>query len=274
MIPRIVHLCFGLTPDFGGKPWGLVHYACVRSILERVAPETIFLHYAYEPKGPWWSLTRPLVSLNRIEPPESIFGQPIRHPAHKADVVRLRTLIDQGGIYLDCDVLALRAFDDLLTNQCVLGDVSQPRARPGLCNAVILAEPQAEFLRIWLDEYRTFDAEKWDHHSVLLPARLAESHPHLVRIMPQEAFFSPSWKEEDIKRLYAREEPVSDPAAYAHHLWENIAWPFFKDLTVSKVRKRDTAFHGLLRPLLKDLPDDFGLSIWGRARAFVSRRSS
>jgi hypothetical protein len=34
MIPRILHLCFGMSPDFGGKPWSLVHHVCLSSALE------------------------------------------------------------------------------------------------------------------------------------------------------------------------------------------------------------------------------------------------
>ena len=39
----------------------------------------------------------------------------------------------------------------------------------GLCNAVIFAKPQSEFLQLWLLNYKSFNKEQWDVHSVYLP---------------------------------------------------------------------------------------------------------
>lgn len=47
--------------------------------------------------------------------------------------------------------------------------------RHGLCNAVILAEPNASFVQKWYGEYRHFDRKKWNYHSVLLPRELAKA---------------------------------------------------------------------------------------------------
>ena len=49
MIPKIVHLCFGMTPDFGGKPWSLVHHGCLRSIVERIKPAEVRFYYSHPP---------------------------------------------------------------------------------------------------------------------------------------------------------------------------------------------------------------------------------
>lgn len=37
-----------------------------------------------------------------------VFGNPVWHYAHKADVIRLEALKEFGGIYLDVDVLVTR----------------------------------------------------------------------------------------------------------------------------------------------------------------------
>jgi hypothetical protein len=39
---------------------------------------------------------------------ESVYGNDVKHYAHKADIVRLEALRFAGGIYLDVDVLLLR----------------------------------------------------------------------------------------------------------------------------------------------------------------------
>src|SRR5215831_12654750 len=118
MIPKILHFCFGLS--LKGGDWSLVHHACVKSAVERLKPDQAFLYFEYEPRGPYWDLTRKLVRCERITAPRTVFGNPLIHYAHRADVVRLQKLIEVGGIYLDCDVLVHRDFDDLLDNSVVL----------------------------------------------------------------------------------------------------------------------------------------------------------
>jgi hypothetical protein len=195
-IPKILHYAFGLAKDFGGKPWSLVHHVCLKSALARIAPDKAFFYYEFEPSGPWWELSRQLVTPVRIEAPREIFGRPLAHVAHRAGVVRLQKLIEHGGIYLDADVLVQRSFDDLLNHSTVLGQEGLD-AGVGLADAVILAEPQSPFLCRWLNEYRSFRStgrdEFWNEHAVKLPLRLARAYPNEITVLPHTAFFWPLW---------------------------------------------------------------------------------
>jgi hypothetical protein len=277
MIPKVVHLCFGMAPDFGGKPWSLVHYACARSMAERLRPDEIRFYYAYEPSGPWWDLTRPMLSPVRIEPPTAIFGNPLVHPAHRADVVRLEMLIEHGGIYLDCDVLVMRDFDALLGHKCVLG-LQGEGDKAGLCNGVILAERNASFLRRWYDTYRSFRSrgrdDYWSEHSVVMPHRLAQDDSSDLTILGNRAFHWPLFYREHLRWTFASLHPIDETESYAHHLWESITWNDHLDgLTVRKVRERDTNFHRWLRPLLAEFPDDFAPEPLWRAGHRAARRA-
>lgn len=261
MIPRIVYTVFGLSQDFGGKPFGLLHYACIVSALRHIRPDRLVVAYAHEPDTPWWHLLRPGVETRRISGPETVFGRPVAHYAHRADVWRIETLLDGGGIYLDADVLVTRPFDDLLGREMVMG-LQRDGYGEGLCNAVMLASPGSRFLRRWYETYRDFRSTGrdayWDEHSVRIPRRLAADHPDEITVLPAEAFFTPGPSDRDIDRLFADSAPLSVPGAYAHHLWESAAWsPFLEGLTLAEVRRRDTAFHRLVRPYLADLPQDF-----------------
>jgi len=51
-----------MARDFGRKPWSLVHHVCVKSAVERIAPERTYLYYEFEPTGPWWELSREIVT--------------------------------------------------------------------------------------------------------------------------------------------------------------------------------------------------------------------
>jgi hypothetical protein len=261
MIPKILHFCFGLSQNFGGKPWSLFHHACVKSAVERIKPTKTFFYCEYEPKGPWWRLTREMLTVENIKAPRTIFGNPLVHPAHRADVVRLEKLLERGGIYLDCDVFVHRNFDDLLGYSTVLGQQGE-QGRFGLCNAVILAEVQAPFLKRWYVEYRSFrgkDGTFWDEHSVGIPTRLAREFPEDITVLPDTAFFSPTWEKEGLREIFRSVDPIFASGVYANHLWESCAWErYMEHLTPKRVRNVDSNFHNWLRPIIADLPDNYG----------------
>lgn len=283
MIPKVLHYCFGLSEDFGGKPWGLLHHVCLSSAVARLRPESVFFYHEYEPSGPWWDLSRKLVEPVKITAPRSVFDRPLHHPAHRADVVRLERLIEHGGIYLDADVLVHRDFDDLLHHSTVLGQEGIG-GDVGVANAIIVAEPEAPFLERWYESYRTFrgkgHGEYWNEHSVLLPRELALAHPGEVTLLPYNAFYWPLWTSPHIEWIFGSAQPVEPPPLYASHLWESKAWPFVKGLTPGEVRSRDTNFHRWARPYLADVPDDYGgydlaarvLRSWNHAKRAVRRR--
>jgi hypothetical protein len=260
MIPKILHFCFGLSSK--GGDWGLVHYACVKSAIERISPAQAFLYFEYQPRGPFWDLTTKIIECKKIIAPRTVFGNPLVHYAHRADVVRLEKLIEVGGIYLDCDVLVHRDFDDLLDNSVVLGQEGDTETL-GLCNAVILAEPGARFLRRWYSRYKSFRSKGWDlfwnEHSVKLPLRLTQTHPEELTILGPRAFFWPTADDQGLRRIFASNEPIPSKGVYANHLWESRAWSdYLRDLTPAHVRMVDSNFHSWVRPLVVDLPDNFG----------------
>ena len=260
-IPKVLHFIFGMASDFGGKPWGLAHHVCLKSAVERIRPRDAFLYSEFEPTGPWWELSRKLVTLERVEAPREVFGRPILHVAQRAGVLRLKKLIERGGIYLDTDVLVHRDFDDLLNNSVVLGQEGIDGGI-GLADAVILAEPDAPFLRRWLDEYRWFRSkgrdEFWSEHAVIVPRRLANEHPQELAILPHTAFFWPLWSEEHLAWIFESRKPIPIDNAYCTHLWESHSWHYFEGLTLQEVRSIPTNFHCWARSLVSDLPSDYG----------------
>ena len=276
-IPKILHYTFGMAPDFGGKPWSLVHHVCVASAVARIKPEKVFFYCEFEPHGPWWELTRGLVTLVKIQAPREIFGRPLVHYAHRSDVVRLQKLIEHGGIYLDADVLVQRSFDTLLDHSTVLGREGVG-AKYGMANAVMLAEPNAPFLRRWLASYQSFRSkgkdQYWGEHSVALPARLAAEHADEITVLSEKAFFWPLWTEEDLDWIFRSNRPIPLEECYANHLWEAQAWPHLEDLTPGVVRQRGANFSAWARPFIADLPDDYGAPSIGRRLQKFSRRTS
>lgn len=261
-IPKILHYCFGLSEHFGGKPLGLSHYVCIRSAIDHLAPERAYFYFEYEPTGPWWPKVRELVEPIQITAPREIFGRPVSHPAHRADIIRLRALIEHGGIYMDTDVFVHRSFDHLLNHSTVLAHEGAESDHK-LCNAVILAEPQAPFLKRWLAAYQDFRGKGpgkfWNEHSVVRPAMLASKHPEEVTILSNCAFFWPLFWPSELARILSSDEPIVGPETLATHLWESLAWRQYLELaTPGKLRRTKSNFAKWATPFVEGLPDSFG----------------
>jgi hypothetical protein len=255
-----LHYCFGFDPNFGGKPWSLVHYVCVKSAIERIKPTEAYIYYEYEPTGVWWQETRKLLNPVKITAPREIFGNPLMHVAHRADLVRLEVLIRHGGIYLDADVLVHQGFDDLLDQSVLMGEEGV-NAQWGLANAVILAEPCAEFLKRWHAEFRRFRSRGedgyWSELSNQIPLGLSKLHPNEITVLPRTAFFWPLWTPEHLKLIYG--PPSVERSTLANHLWESKAWePYLEHLTPGKVRRIDSNFHYWARPFVAEFADEYG----------------
>jgi len=246
MIPCKIHFCYGFQgPE---APFYYAHYLAVKSAGQVNRPEEISISIAHEPKGEWWNETRKIANVITVDPPAEIFGRPLRHFAHQADVFRLRKLLSEGGIYLDIDTLCLKPFHDLLHHKMVMARQS---AKYGLCNAVMLAEPQSRFLNAWLHRYRTFRAEGrdhyWDEHSVRVPRRLSRRFwlwRHIT-ILPHYTFFPVAWN--DPQGIFVRDDITPFERSYCVHLWETDSLDFLRDLTPEKIARGSSAYCRLAR---------------------------
>ena len=252
MIPNIVHFCFGFSKDFGKKGFSFVHYLAVRTAHEVNRPERINFFYKYEPSGEWWEKSKPLLNLIQIEPPQEIFGKPLRHFAHQSDVVRLEALLKHGGIYLDMDVLCLKPLKPLMEYDFVMGIQDKGGRYHGLCNAVILSKPDALLLKLWYEKFRSFRSKGrdrfWDEHAVKAPTRLAREHPDAIHIEGERSFFWPPWREPD--RLW-RNSGEDFSQSFCIHLWETLWWDkYLKKLSPEYLKKSDSTFARLFRHLV------------------------
>ena len=110
-------MVFGLSDDFGNKPFHLIHNIAIKSAHNIIKPDKIFLYCKYEPENnKYWNEIKSIVEIVKVEPVSEIFGNQIEHCAHKTDILRLEKLIEIGGIYLDCDTICINSFDNLLNN--------------------------------------------------------------------------------------------------------------------------------------------------------------
>src|SRR5882757_1288741 len=281
MIPNIIHFVFTNSPRLGGKPFSLTHYVAIKSAYAVNKPHKIYLHCEYEPSGEWWELIKPLVTINKVKLPDEIFGNPIFHMAHQADVIRLQILTEMGGIYMDLDTVCIKPYHYLLENDVVMGlqyrrpvfydvsdrvlyNIKKTLLRPfiklpapgikGIANTVIFAKPQSAFIRIWLDSYRTFrgiglEEKYWDEHSVRMPYSLAEKHPTLITKLSPDTFYFPFYDDKGLRMMF--KEVRTFPNAVIHHLWETASWEkYCKNLTPAEVKTKNSTYNLLARQYL------------------------
>ncbi len=249
MIPNVFHFCYGFLPE---PRFGFLEYLAIKSAHELNRPERIYFHYQHECSGPWWEKAAAMLTLNRVEPPREIFGRRLVHFAHRSDVLRLSLLLEHGGIYMDIDTLCLRPFTPLLDQPCVMAW----QGSRGLCNAVILAEPDNAFLRAWLDAYRTFRSlgkdQFWDEHSVVVPGRLARQRslrPH-VTLLSHRAFFFPLCDEMD--KLFESTDPSGFEESYCVHYCESATRTrWLSRITPENATQGDTNFARFVRRVLE-----------------------
>lgn len=234
-IPRVFHFVFGLREQ--REPFHLAFYLCLESCRAVNRPDEIRFYFHHEPWGRYWELARRHLTLVRVPLDAFVSGYSYRDAgiaryryAHQSDFIRLEKVLAHGGVYADIDTLFVNPFPArLFEERFVLGRegdvVPSPGEppRPSLCNAVIMAEPGAEFGRLWLEEMpRAFDGT-WSGHSTLLPERLRQRRPDLIHVEPPRTFYEHAWTREGLATLLEGLDRDLD-GVVSIHLWSHLWW--------------------------------------------------
>ncbi|KAI1329035.1 nucleotide-diphospho-sugar transferase [Xylariaceae sp. FL0255] len=287
-IPNHIHFIYGLGNPFykpSAGEFDFLAYLAVRSAIVGVKADNIFLHYTYlahpphpEPNtnpysNPWVERLKNDITLVYHSPEEI---DSLKHTAganwqaaHISDVLRLKILSEQGGIYFDIDAFGLRPFTNILKSprDMVMGHEGGDRA--GLCNAIMAARANSTFIKRWLKEYEHADLTKeWNYHSVILPKELQLQKSDDICALPPSSLFWPTWTWNHVDWMHESLRPSEARhwAAeldrnrgslfvnqFAYHGWSQMAWHrYLKHLTPETVRNHDTRFNLMVRRFLQD----------------------
>lgn len=232
-MPRKVHFVFGLRSQ--DEPFHLVHYLAISSCLEVVDPDEVILHCDELPYGIYWELIRPRITLRRVRPQPAVVQtsyDPTVAPytyAHHADILRLDALLEDGGLYADIDTLFVAPPpDECWTAPASIGreadilDERIGRVRPSLSNAVVFAQPGADFIATWRERIESALDGSWSAHSCLLADDIARERPDAVHVEPQRTFhhFSPTPDGIDALLVGAVDDVTGISAVHlCAHLW-------------------------------------------------------
>jgi hypothetical protein len=167
------------------------------------------------------------------------------------DILRLEILLERGGIYLDIDVLSLNPLTEFLDYPCVIGEEQEDGS--SLSNAVLLAEPGAEFIDRWYKALPdNWGVNEWAYHAVVLPRLLADRECSALHIEPHTSFIPFTFREPALFEL-SDDADVDELAgklrsSYCIHLWQTIWWDsYLKDISPTYLQIADTTFSRLFR---------------------------
>ena len=139
MIPKKIHYTW-----FSNEPYPATIKRCIQS-WQKLMPDYEFIHW----------------DMNRIANIDSQFLQEAikeKKWAFAADFVRLWALYDEGGIYLDTDVVCYKSFDNLLNDRCFIGKensvhINGRMTEQYLTSHCMGAETGHPFMKACLDYY-------------------------------------------------------------------------------------------------------------------------
>ncbi|HXK38335.1 MAG TPA: glycosyltransferase [Candidatus Paceibacterota bacterium] len=227
MIPKTIHYCW-----FGGKPKPELVQRCIAS-WEKFCPDFTIKE---------WNEENFDVKANAFTALMHKQG----HWAFVADYVRLAALLNEGGVYLDTDMLLVQPLDNLLSNKIFLGE-----EEPGMINVAAMgAEPHHPFIRTCKDFYDTHMTERITIPKVVTNIYNGIEDKNGIIVLPPAAFypFGPT------EIQHYKGQPLGSET-YGVHLW-NYSWghplnKFFKQLGIHTIGKKISEKLGIKEVLKK-----------------------
>ncbi|PVD32145.1 hypothetical protein C0Q70_07574 [Pomacea canaliculata] len=141
----------------------------------------VYVHGNMEPEGEWWQQLRSEnVTFVRIEKPTPMFQMDFPNLQASSDFLRSILLLNYGGAYMDTDALWTSRVPDWLLHYPVVASFDWPISGPwpNTFNlGVLLARPQAPWLRHWLTTFRHYRLSDSGFTATLMPYRVYEHYP-------------------------------------------------------------------------------------------------
>lgn len=170
--PNVVHFIYPVTERT--RPFSALNLLAVKRARAIQTDAKIRFWTNVEPREiDHWEELSTLVDFVREEMPEG------EYPQYQSDTLRLSILYEDGGIYMDTDLLLMRPLHSLLTGRLVFSWESAKKE--SICNAFMISPPGNRFIAEWMR--RLPEAQKspvWAYGGVVLPALMLQD-PALAR---------------------------------------------------------------------------------------------
>ncbi|WPR77405.1 glycosyltransferase [Algoriphagus sp. NG3] len=199
MIPKRIHYCW-----FGQNSMTDLELNCIRSWKEVLPDYEINLWNEHNFDYSGYPFAAKAYALGKF--------------AFVSDVCRLYALYEEGGIYLDTDMMVIKTLDDLLSFDFFIGE----QKKQSLNAAIIGAAPKHPVIKGLLEGYKTVEFDYFDPLDIpkYLNASLDREH---IKVFPKEYFYPlPYAKRGNHFKYFIK------PETYTVHLW-NHTWKQERD---------------------------------------------
>lgn len=214
-VPNIVHFVLLKEESFNQVELDFISATCILAAYLHQIPQKIIIHSNFETiSGKYWNISKSVIGnklqLSQVNRPTHVFGYPLSSIHHSSDVIRLKILLEQGGIFLDLDTFLVKKLDEFFENEVTLG---WPKGQ-NIGSQIILAKPNAYFIKLWLQSYKDYRASMWYYNAGEAPTKnILEQNPNLVHRV-SELFGVQGLSQE----LYAQEKWGKWKEFYSIHL--------------------------------------------------------
>ena len=195
-----------------------IHLACILSAHTNGKFQKIVLHEDTPGDTSAYIEARklPYVEFRKTEFPTHINGYRISDQKLSLDLIRLQTLIAEGGVVSDLDFIFLKDFSPILEHEGFIGTQCKQKKKLS-CALMYSKEPQNPFFIEYLEAYKTWIPEHekkfWTQVNTI-PYELSEKLP-TIKILPTKAFFPVACSNKTF--LQGHDIPISE--SYAVNLW-------------------------------------------------------
>lgn len=258
IVPNVVHYI-----QLDNHTMGFTMYLSIKSVLINHVPDRIFIHcdcermegrYARKLEG------EPLITINKIERIKRIYGKKISWVQHASDFIRILTLIQFGGIYLDNDMFVIKSLRHFLHFEMTVAWPDEGRAgNQFLGNQIFIAHKDARFLKLLRNSYQDYDPKQWYFNGGELPTKsILALRPDLVHRVGS-AFGVQHLANYLYYENHSREEYEKDYYSIhllASHLYYLIKDP--KDIRIfdeQNIRTYNHTFGSMARSIIYGAPD-------------------
>lgn len=166
--------------------------------------------------------------------------------AFVADYVRLHTLQNEGGFYLDTDMLLLQSLSPFEKEDCVLGEET-----PGVISAgMVASSAHHPFIKRCRDFYDALDGKPITIPRALTKIFQEYDNKSDILVLPPKTFYP-----FDAEHIHKYRGQDLGPEVYGVHLW-NFSWghplnKFFKKIGVYSFGKKCVELLGIKKILKK-----------------------
>ena len=260
-IPNIFHFI-----NIGPREFNLLHFMSIYSAYKLNNPDKIYLYQDHEQENNiYYEILKDIVTFEFVQSPTEINGITLDSYQYKADIIRMNKLIEIGGIYMDLDVISLKPILKFLDYHIVLGselsdnpNTTNLEEFKSITNAIILSEPNNEFMKEWLRQMPdNIENKPWAYHAVCLPKNILLDDMYNVHLEPSKTFMPFCFRNPYIFDNYQKYMIDNLDDSHTMHLWETIwNYEYISKFNVKYFLDNDNIFTNICKQYLEVMYND------------------